>query len=300
MDCEFCSVTAFNGHRYRQRPVADVLDEVEALPQKVLFFVDDNIFGYGRDAAERASSLFQGMLDRGIRKDWLCQASLNFADDEEVLELAGRSGCRLVFVGLEAEDATALGEVNKQLNLRRGVRTYQEALRRFHRHGIAVLGGFIYGMDSDSPASLRRRTDYILRVGVDAVQTTLLTALPGTRLFHKLREEERLLYTEFPGDWDHYDMLEVTHRPRSMPPRELAHVGLESSQRVYSRRSIWRKFATTWCATRSLTTALWAYHTNMSYRAVLLGVNGSHGKGGGTHSRQRPSGTSVQKERRSG
>jgi radical SAM superfamily enzyme YgiQ (UPF0313 family) len=290
MDCEFCSVTAFNGHRYRQRPVADVLDEVEALPQKVLFFVDDNIFGYGRHAAERACALFQGMLDRGIRKDWLCQASLNFADNEEVLELAGRSGCRLVFVGLEAEDATALGEVNKQLNLRRGVGTYEEALRRFHRHGIAVLGGFIYGMDSDSPASLRRRTDYILRAGVDAVQTTLLTALPGTRLFHKLQQEERLLYTEFPGDWDHYDMLEVTHRPRSMPPRELAHVGIESSQRVYSRRSIWRKFATTWYATRSLTTALWAYHTNMSYRAVLLGLNGSHGKGGGTHSRQRSRG----------
>ena len=283
MDCEFCSVTPFNGHRYRQRPVADVLDELEALPKKVAFLVDDNIFGYGPHAAERATALFQGMLDRGIKKDWLCQASLNFADDEEVLELAGRSGCRLVFVGLEAENGAALGEVNKQLNLRRGVDSYEETLRRFHRHGIAVLGGFIYGMDSDTPATLRERTDYIRQAGVDAFQLTLLTPLPGTRLFQTLRDEGRLLYTDFPADWDHYDMLEVTHKPGSMPPQQLAVVGRHCGRQVYSRRSIWSKFARTWCSTGSLTTALWAYYTNMSYRAVLLGLNGFHGKGGGAH-----------------
>jgi radical SAM superfamily enzyme YgiQ (UPF0313 family) len=274
MDCEFCSVTAFNGHRYRQRPVENVLDELEAVPQKVLFFVDDNIFGYGPHAAERASSLFQGMLDRGIKKDWLCQASLNFADNEEVLELAGRAGCRLVFVGLEAADGAALGEVNKQLNLRRGVPSYAETLRRFHRHGIAVLGGFIYGMDSDVPETLRRRTDYILRAGVDAFQITVLTALPGTRLFERLYQEGRLLYSDFPRDWEHYDMVEVTHRPRSMAAEELTVAGRQSGQRVYSRRAIWRKFARTWCATRSLTTALWAYHTNMGYRAIMVGWHG--------------------------
>jgi radical SAM superfamily enzyme YgiQ (UPF0313 family) len=300
MDCEFCSVTAFNGHRYRQRPVEDVLDELEALPQKAIFFVDDNIYGYGPHAAERAGTLFQGMLDRGIKKDWLCLASLNFADDEEVLELAGKSGCRVAFVGLEAENSAALDEVNKQLNLHRGVASYEEAFRRFHRHGIAVLGGFIYGLDSDTPADLRRRTEYIVSTGVDAFQLTMLTPLPGTRLFHTLRDQGRLLYTNFPADWDHYDMLEVTHKPGSMPPEQLAVVGRHCGRQVYGRRSIWGKFAKTWWATRSLTTALWAYHTNMVYRAVLLGVDGSHGKGGRAHAGQRQLGIRVQEERRLG
>jgi radical SAM superfamily enzyme YgiQ (UPF0313 family) len=293
-------VTAFNGHRYRQRPVEDVLDELEALPQKAIFFVDDNIYGYGPHAAERAGTLFQGMLDRGIKKDWLCLASLNFADDEEVLELAGKSGCRVAFVGLEAENSAALDEVNKQLNLHRGVASYEETFRRFHRHGIAVLGGFIYGLDSDSPADLRRRTEYIVSTGVDAFQLTMLTPLPGTRLFHTLRDQGRLLYTNFPADWDHYDMLEVTHKPASMPPEQLAVVGRHCGRQVYGRRSIWGKFAKTWWATRSLTTALWAYHTNMVYRAVLLGVDGSHGKGGRAHAGQRQLGIRVQEERRLG
>jgi radical SAM superfamily enzyme YgiQ (UPF0313 family) len=126
MDCEFCSVSAFNGRRYRQRPVEEVLDELEAIPHRMVFFVDDNIIGYGKRAAARAVALFKGMVERGIKKDWFCQASMNFADDEEVLEYAAKSGCRMVFLGVEAEDIDVLEEVNKKLNVRMGVKGYEE------------------------------------------------------------------------------------------------------------------------------------------------------------------------------
>jgi radical SAM superfamily enzyme YgiQ (UPF0313 family) len=271
MDCEFCSVTAFNGRRYRQRPVEEVLDELETIPQKMVFFVDDNIIGYGRRAEERAIALFKGMIERGIRKDWFCQASMNFADNEEVLEYAARSGCRMVFLGVEAEDVDALDEVGKKMNLRIGVDAYEETFRRINSHGIAVLGAFIYGMDGDTPEKLRRRTDYILRSGVDVMQITYLTPLPGTRLFARLHSEGRLLYTDFPAEWDRYDMTEVTHQPASMEAQALADAMHESSSRLYSRRSIWRKFVNTWCATRSFTTAMWAYSSNANYRNVALG-----------------------------
>jgi radical SAM superfamily enzyme YgiQ (UPF0313 family) len=270
MDCEFCSATAFNGRRYRQRPVEEVLDELETIPQKMVFFLDDNIIGYGKQAAERAVTLFKGIIERGIKKDWFCQASMNFADNEDVLECAAKSGCRMVFLGVEAENADALEEVNKKLNLKMKVDTYEEVFRRINRHGIAVLGAFIYGMDSDTPEALRRRTDYILNSGIDVMQTTYLTPLPGTRLFSKLLDEERLLYTNFPIDWDHYDMTEVTHRPLSMEPYELAETYSQNICLLLSRCSIWRKFAKTWRDTGSFVTAMWAYSSNVNYRNVFF------------------------------
>jgi radical SAM superfamily enzyme YgiQ (UPF0313 family) len=271
MDCEFCSVTTFNGRRYRQRPVEEVLDELETIPQRMVFFVDDNIIGYGRQAAERALALFRGIIARGIKKDWFCQASMNFADNEKVLEYAAKSGCRMVFLGVEAESTDVLQEVNKRLNLKMGVGTYEEVFRRINRHGIAVLGAFIYGMDSDTRESLRRRTDYILDSRVDVMQTTFLTPLPGTRLFRRLQDENRLLYADFPADWDHYDMTEVAFRPALMEPQGLAEAMDESARRLYRRLPVWRKFAKTWRSTRSLTTAMWAYSSNINYRNVAFG-----------------------------
>lgn len=272
MDCGFCSVTAFSGRRYRQRPVEEVVDELESIPHKRVFFVDDNIIGYGEKAAERAVALFKAIIERGVKKDWLCQASMNFAENEEVLEYAARSGCRVVFLGVEAESSEALEEVNKRPNLRIGVDGYEEAFRRINRHGIAILGSFVYGMDSDTPDALRRRTEYILNSAVDVVQLTFLTPLPGTRLFNTLRDEGRLLYTDFPADWDRYYMTEVTHRPLLIEPQELADVMRETNHRLYSRRSMWRRFARAWRDTRSFTTAMWAHRLMSGYRGVAVGT----------------------------
>ena len=130
----------------------------------------------------------------------------------------------MVFLGLEAEEVDALAEVNKQLNLRRGVESYEEAFRRIHRAGIAVLGAFIFGMDGDTPEKLRHRAEYMVRSRIDVMQKTFLTPLPGTRLFDRLQDEGRLLHTSFPRDWERYDMGEAIHRPRGMAPETLAQV----------------------------------------------------------------------------
>jgi radical SAM superfamily enzyme YgiQ (UPF0313 family) len=103
------------------------------------------------------------------------------------------------------------------------------------------------------------------------MQITHLTPLPGTRLFDRLRDEGRLLYTDFPEDWVHYDMAEVTHKPLSMNSKELTEVMHESVCRLYGRWSIRRRFLKTLLATKSLRTALWTYNSNLNYRNVAFG-----------------------------
>ena len=275
MDCEFCSVTAFNGRRYRRRPAGEVLGELEGIPQKMVFFVDDNIIGYGKESRKQALAIFRGMVERGLEKWWLCQASVNFADDEEVLHWAGRAGCKMVFLGLEAEEADALKEVNKRLNVRRGVESYDETFRRIHRAGIAVLGAFIFGMDGDTPEKLRRRTDYMIRSGVDVMQVTFLTPLPGTRLFDQLGNESRLLYTDFPRDWERYDMTEVIHRPQRMEPAALSQTMRDCTRRMYARPVLVRKAMRTFHKTRDSMATMFAWQSNINYRNVALAGSSS-------------------------
>jgi radical SAM superfamily enzyme YgiQ (UPF0313 family) len=273
MDCEFCSVTAFNGRRYRRRPAEDVLAELETISQKMVFFVDDNIIGYGQTCREQALALFKGMVERKLDKWWFCQASLNFGDDEEVLRWASRAGCKMVFLGLEAEDLDALEEVHKQLNAQRGVNAYTRVFHRMHRAGIAVLGAFIFGMDGDTSDKLHRRSAYMVHnPGIDVMQTTLLTPLPGTRLFDRYQREGRLLYTNFPRDWEHYDMTEVVHRPGCLEPVQLSQIMQKLNRQMHAWPVLLRKALVTFLQTRNMTATMFAWNSNINYRNVGKGI----------------------------
>jgi len=271
MDCDFCSVSTFNGLRYRRRPPCDVLDELETIPQKLIFFVDDNIIGYGKRSRQSALELFKGMVDRGIDKHWFCQASINVADDEEILHWAAKSGCRMIFLGLEAEDVDALSEVNKKLNIKRGASdAYEQIFERIHKAGIAVLGAFIFGMDQDTPEKLFKRAQYMLDCGVDVMQATALTPLPGTRLFAKLKDEGRLLYTNFPKDWDRYDLTEVVYRPRHMTSGEFSEIMRECLRKIYDRRALKAKARQTLKLTGRWDATEFAYQSNQNYRTIAM------------------------------
>lgn len=272
MDCDFCSVTVFNGRRYRQRSVEDVLDELETIKKKTLYIVDDNIYGYGKQAAGRAISLFKGIIDRGIKIDWLCQASINFAENDEVLEYAAKSGCRLVLLGIEAENSDALKDANKKLNMKT-LKNYKDIFRRINSHGIGVLGSFIYGMDSDTPKTLNDRTDYILNSSVDAIQISVMTPLPGTRLFSRMNDEGRLLYTNFPEDWDQYDMTNVVFKPGKMEQSDLSNSFFNAGYRLYNPLILWNRYLRSLANTGDITTSWWAYSANSNYmNSGLYGI----------------------------
>ena len=268
MDCDFCSVPAFNGNRYRLRDPEAILGEIESVDKPLLYFVDDNIIGYNTTAEEHAVRIFEGMIRRGIRKEWFAQASLNIAAKEEILKLAARSGCRMLLVGMESEDPAALASSNKQLNLKMGTGYYREACRKLHRYGINMLGAFIFGMESDTAGSIRRRTGYICRSAVDVTQASVLTPLPGTKLFRKLEEEGRILCQRFPGDWQHFHFSDVVFRPAHMTAEELARETDRSYRRVTGMGYLCMRFVRTLWNTRSLRSAVWAWKTNLNYRKV--------------------------------
>jgi radical SAM superfamily enzyme YgiQ (UPF0313 family) len=205
-NCEFCSVKAFNGARFRQREPEEVLDELESIPQKLVFFTDDNLIGYSPASRERARKIFRGMIERKLNKKWFCQTSINFAKDTETLELAARSGCILALVGIESIDDNVLkGTMNKQINSRRGAAYYKEFLDRLHEHNIIVLGTMVFGSDEASSRIFEKTTEFYRKSGLDIPWPGLLTPYPGTRLFQRLLENGRLPYTDFPADWEKYN-----------------------------------------------------------------------------------------------
>jgi radical SAM superfamily enzyme YgiQ (UPF0313 family) len=264
LDCEFCSVKAFNGPRFRQRPIEHVLDELAVIPQPLVFFTDDNLAGYSRASRERAKALFRGMLARGLRKRWFCQTSLNFADDEELVRLAAASGCMLLLVGIESIDPNVLrGTMRKGVNARRGPRYYREFIRKLHRQRIAVIGNMIFGNDEATRSEFRDASWFYLASGLDIPWPGLLTPYPGTRLHERLARERRILYTDYPADWSKFNVTNVV-RPRHYTPDELVGRFKGFARLTFALPQVLLRAARTLAYSRSLERALLVYNMNRS------------------------------------
>ncbi len=273
-NCSFCSVTAFNGAKYRMRPVEEVLKEVEMVKTKNMFFIDDNLLGYSKKSKEHATAIFRGMIERGIKKDWWTQCSLNVADDEEVLALMAESGCKLIFIGIESETVEGLEDTNKTLNTRMGFDKYTEAFNKIHKYGMAVIGSFIFGLDSDTVEALEHRKNYILSQPIDAYQTGILTPLPGTKMYREYEEQGRIIKNNYPEDWQYYSIEDVVMKPGKMDAETLSLTMKSIWFDLYSKKTILRKFMSTLRATRSTAAAGWAISSNFTYRNMGIDLFG--------------------------
>lgn len=268
MDCEFCSVTTFHGRTYRQRPVEEVLDEIEALNCREFFFSDDNILNYGKKAEERAIQLFRGMKERGLNKRWASQVGIDFASNPEVLKWAKKSGCLAVHIGFESVVEETLEGMNKVRNLKVGVSSYKEVIKRIHDHGIGVHGAFILGGDGDRKDVFQRTIEFILDSKIDSASFTILTPLPGTRLYDRFRSEGRLLRTNYPDDWKHYDFEEPVFRPKHMTPDELGEGTYQVYEQTTSTVTSLRRAFNSLIQTRSLPLTAAAYSLNRGLGAL--------------------------------
>jgi len=270
MGCDFCSVTELCGKQYRERDVEDVLDEMEKLTRPMVFIVDDHLVNNNKQGRERAIRLFKGMVDRGIKNLWLGQASINFADDEEVLYWAAKSGCTLILLGIEAETTVALADAKKRLNLSRGVDSYRESFKKIHRHGIGILGAMIFGMESDGREELLARRDFILNSGIDAIQASIMTPLPGTGLFKRMEAENKIELKNFPEDWKYYHFMQATTGTSKLTREELQETMKEIWWSMYNKDNIRKMMFKTLWRTRKLNTAYWVYGANHNYGRVVL------------------------------
>ena len=193
-NCEFCNVTALLGHRPRVKNPEQLVRELDGLRQlgwqRGVFFVDDNLIGNRRHLK---SSLLPALLrwrQRNPEMVFNTEASINLADDPDLMDTLVSAGFSMVFVGIETPDPRSLEECDKQQNLRRDMLA---DVRRIQRAGLQVQGGFIVGFDSDTPTSVRRVTEFIQRAGIATAMVGLLQALPGTRLHARMKAAGRLL-----------------------------------------------------------------------------------------------------------
>lgn len=229
-DCEFCSVTAFYGRKYRKRPVEQVLAELEQLRKvnSFVFFVDDNI------VADRNYSLplFAGMKGMGIK--WLSHAPIDFAEDRELLKAAGDSGCVGMFVGFESLNQESLAAMGKVTNRAASFKAYAQ---QFRDHGIGILGSFVMGCDGDSPAVFEQTLRFCEDARLEAAIFPILTPYPGTAVRRRLEAEGRIIS----NNWQDYDMEHVTFEPRGMSVQELQDGYDQICRSFYSLGSIWRR-----------------------------------------------------------
>ncbi len=176
LNCSFCSVTAFNGAHYRQRPIPDVVREFQSIREKRVLVVDDNLIGTRPEHIARAKDLFRALARPHLRKEWIAQATINFADDEELLTLAAQAGCSGVFIGFESPAPEGLREYGGKFHLLQG-RDIRASVRRIQRHKILVVGSFIMGLDADEPGIGPRIAETAHRYGVDNLNVLFLTPL---------------------------------------------------------------------------------------------------------------------------
>jgi radical SAM superfamily enzyme YgiQ (UPF0313 family) len=265
LNCNFCSVTAFNGAKYRQRSIPEVVNEFKSIHEKHVLVVDDNLVGTRAEHIARAKDLFRAMIQAKLNKHWIAQASINFADDDELMRLAAKAGCRGVFIGFETLSPEGLRELGKKLNIQKK-RDFRASVRRIQRHRMLVAGSFIIGLDVDKPGIGKITAKVARQYGVDNLNTLFLTPLPGTRLWDQMKSEGRIALDKFPEDWKYYTLTFPVARYKHLTRDDIIEEMISCDRDFYS---ISRILSRVWSNVRQRREPLINLVGNLSYRGNL-------------------------------
>ena len=193
-DCEFCNIVVLNGRVPRTKSPAQMIAEFQALYdagwRRAIFVVDDNFIGNKVEVKKMLRELIRWQEAHRYPYMLLTEASLNLADDTELMQLMSTANFSKVFLGIETPCLDSLRECGKKQNVTRDL---AESVKIIHQHGMQVMGGFIIGFDSDTESIFETQIRFIQRIGVATAMVGLLTALPHTRLWHRLKKEGRLV-----------------------------------------------------------------------------------------------------------
>ncbi|MCG6918365.1 MAG: B12-binding domain-containing radical SAM protein [Deltaproteobacteria bacterium] len=259
INCNFCAVTQFYGAKYRIKPIHLVeemvarvrpVDKIFAL-KNLIFFVDDNI------VANRKHCMALLKMLKSYNIQWLGQASISVAKDDELLKLMSETRCLGLLIGMESLSEDTLAECGKRINK---PAEYLEAVANLHRYGIGVKATFIIGFDNDDILVFPKMARFINRSNFDSVYFSILTPYPGTRLFEKMESEGRLLHK----DWERYDTAHVVFRPRKMTVEQLEEGFVWLYKRALSMKSIVLRLA------RARTNPQFFLPDNLAFRSCLF------------------------------
>ena len=226
--CDFCVVPAAWGTRPFQKPVEEVVADIRQKGSRRLIFVDLNLIA----DREYAARLFEALVP--LRVQWFGLATTLLAEDPELLALCARSGCKGLLMGLESIEPRNLVESRKGFN---HPERFTELVATLHRHGIALQGCFVFGLDHDTPDVFLRTARLAVDSRIDLPRFAVVTPFPGTALFQRLEREGRILTR----NWELYDGQHVVFQPARLSVEELQK-GVEAAWRhAYSVSSMARR-----------------------------------------------------------
>lgn len=226
--CSFCSVSKFFGKSFRTKPIDHVLQEIDSMGTRDIFFVDDNITvipEYSRD-------LFSALRGRNVR--WYSQISTTIMKNPDLIDRAGESGCGMLFIGIESVSRQNLSSVGKGFN---NPEQYQDLFERLRKAHIFPMVSIIFGFDEDTPEVFEQTLQFLKKNRIGYSSMCILTPLPGTNLFAKMDAEGRILTK----DWAKYDLNHVVFQPKKMSATELYDQYWKASQKFYSRVGWFRR-----------------------------------------------------------
>jgi radical SAM superfamily enzyme YgiQ (UPF0313 family) len=251
-NCSYCNLKQIYRPGFRTRPVHEVMADIESMANRYFVFWDDNFFGDVDYAARLMTAL------KPLRRRWAAQVSIDRCTDDRLLQLAREAGCVYLFIGLESFSVEGLASVNKGFNQ---VARYAETIRRIHRHGICVQAGVIFGFDTDTPEVFDHALQACESLGIDGVTASVLTPLPGTRLYDEMQREGRLAT----DDWACFNgKTRVAFQPKQMSAGELFAGYLWFRRQFYSFGSMFRRMSV------SRTNLVHNFLVNLGYRRSLL------------------------------
>lgn len=227
-NCDFCVVPSAWGRKPYQKPVEDVVDDIRRHGARKLIFVDLNLIA-DRDYAVR---LFTALVP--LRVGWYGLATVLLAEDAALLELAARSGCRGLLMGLESISPENLRASRKGFNT---PDRFARVVERLHAHGIALQGCFVFGLDGDNPDVFLKTARFAVEAKIDLPRFAIVTPFPNTGLYKRLEAEGRILTR----NWELYDGQHVVFRPKRMSVGELQDGTEAAWKHAYSARSIVRR-----------------------------------------------------------
>jgi radical SAM superfamily enzyme YgiQ (UPF0313 family) len=229
--CSYCNLKQIYGGGFRTRPVQEVMTDIQSMETRHFVFWDDNFFGDVDYAVRLMTAL------KPLRRRWAAQVSIDRCADERLLRLARESGCVYLFIGLESFSEEGLASVNKGFNQ---VARYPEIIRLIHKHRICVQAGVIFGFDADSKEVFAHTLRACESMGIDGVTVSLLTPLPGTRLYDEMKQAGRLAG----DDWAGFNgKTRVAFKPKQMTPEELFSGYMWFRRKFYSCRSMLKRMA---------------------------------------------------------
>ena len=205
------------------------------------------------------------MAQANLRKEWVSQSTINFGDNDELLELAAKAGCRGVFIGFESPTPEGLLEISKKFNLLKN-RNFYASIRRIQRHHILVVGSFIIGLDVDEPGIGKRIAEVASQYGVDILNALFLTPLPGTRLWNQMKSDDNIALDLFPEDWKYYTLTFPVVRYKNLSLDGIIKEMISCHLAFYSVSQILRRVWSNLWQRRELLISLVG---NLSYRSNI-------------------------------